>query len=406
MEKTGWLGEDVWYAHGIWFDDAEIAQLAATGTHVAHCPASNLRLGSGICKVPQLLDAGVNVALAVDGSASNDASSMTREMQLALLVHRVGTGVGAMPAQRVLRMATRGGAKLLGRDEIGQLEPGAAADLAVFRLDRVDFAGAMHDPASAILYCGSGVRADYTIVAGKVLVEAGRLVGIDEERLFHRANEIAARLVGQAERTTGVSYLDPPPAEQHRPTRSPGCRWCALVNNAHDHDRSCRQRQDQPRHRLPDEAGQGAPHLRHAVPPARGGAQAAQRADGDGEPVRGDADIDHRLRRTGRGGADDPRQAGARAGQPRETVRAASPDRRRLRPPADPRAGQRAPGRAGHKTTDPRPAGDGRGLRSGLGVGGGLLRRRPRRGGDGRRHRPADGAARRRRRRGRPASAW
>jgi cytosine/adenosine deaminase-related metal-dependent hydrolase len=199
MAKTGWLGEDVWYAHGIWFDNDEIDRLAATGTNVAHCPASNLRLGSGICKVPQLLDAGVNVGLAVDGSASNDASSMTRELQLALLVHRVGTGVGAVPAERVLRMATRGGAKLLGRDEIGRLEPGAAADLAVFRLDRVDFAGAMHDPASAILYCGSGIRADYTIVAGNVLVEDGRLVGIDEERLFHRANEIATRLVDQAD---------------------------------------------------------------------------------------------------------------------------------------------------------------------------------------------------------------
>ena len=88
---------------------------------------------------------------------------------------------------------------LLGRQEIGRLEPGAAADLAVFRLDRVDFAGAMHDPAAAILYCGSGIRADYTIVAGRVLVEGGRLVGIDEERLFHRANEIAARLVGMAD---------------------------------------------------------------------------------------------------------------------------------------------------------------------------------------------------------------
>ena len=210
MEKTGWLGPDVWYAHGIWFDDDEIALLAATGTHVAHCPASNLRLGSGICKVPQLLDAGVNVGLAVDGSASNDASSMTREMQLALLVHRVGTGVTAMPAERVLRMATRGGAKLLGRDEIGRLEPGAAADLAVFRLDRIDFAGAMHDPAAAILYCGSGVRADMTIVAGRVLVEAGRLVGVDEERLFHRANEVAGRMVASAEAVTGVSYLEPP----------------------------------------------------------------------------------------------------------------------------------------------------------------------------------------------------
>lgn len=206
MEEAGWLGPDVWFAHGIWFDDDEIARLAATGTHVAHCPASNLRLGSGICRVPRLLDAGVNVGLAVDGSASNDASSMTREMQLALLVHRVGTGVAAMPARRVLEMATRGGARLLGRDEIGRLEPGAAADLAIFRLDRVDFAGAMHDPASAILFCGSGVRADCTVVAGRVLVEDGRLVGVDERRLFHRANEIAGRLVTAAESSTGLSY--------------------------------------------------------------------------------------------------------------------------------------------------------------------------------------------------------
>ena len=198
MENTGWVGEDVWYAHGIHFDDEEIRTLAATGTGIAHCPASNLRLGSGICKVPQLLEAGVNVGLAADGSASNDASSMVREMQLALLVHRVGTAVDAMPAQTVLHMATRGGAKLLGRPDIGQLKIGAAADLAVFRLDRVEFAGAMRDPAAAILFCGSGLRADYTIVAGRVLVEKGELVGIDEERLFHRANEIAERLLQPA----------------------------------------------------------------------------------------------------------------------------------------------------------------------------------------------------------------
>ncbi len=194
MIGTGWVGEDVWFAHGIYFEDEEIRQLASTGTGIAHCPASNLRLGSGVCKVPRLLEAGVNVGLAVDGSASNDASSMVREMQLALLLHRVTTAVDALPPAQVLSLATVGSAKLLGRPELGRLTVGAAGDAAIFRLDRVDFAGAMRDPASAILYCGSAVRADCTIVAGEVLVENGHLVGIDEQRLFHRANEIAAGL--------------------------------------------------------------------------------------------------------------------------------------------------------------------------------------------------------------------
>lgn len=206
MEKTGWVGEDVWYAHGIYFNDDEIKMLAETGTGIAHCPASNLRLGSGICKVPQLVEAGVNVGLAVDGSASNDASSMVREMQLALLVHRVGTGVDAMPARRVLELATLGSARLLGQPEIGQLKVGCAADLALFKLDRIDFAGAMHDPASAILFCGSGLRAEYTIVNGKILVERGKLVHTDEQELFHRANEIAERMLSQTEKKSGVSY--------------------------------------------------------------------------------------------------------------------------------------------------------------------------------------------------------
>ncbi|MFH0878222.1 MAG: 8-oxoguanine deaminase, partial [Lentisphaerota bacterium] len=169
MEKTGWVGPDVWYAHGIFFNDEEIKRLAETKTGIAHCPSSNLRLGSGICKVPQLMDAGVRVGLAVDGSASNDSSNFVREMQMALLVHRVGTAVDAMPPQKVLRLATVGGAEILGQPEIGRIQEGCAADLALFRLDRIDFAGAMSDPASALLFCGAGPRAEYTMVNGRVL---------------------------------------------------------------------------------------------------------------------------------------------------------------------------------------------------------------------------------------------
>jgi cytosine/adenosine deaminase-related metal-dependent hydrolase len=167
---------------------------------VAHCPCSNLRLGSGICHVPPLLEAGVRVGIAVDGSASNDSSNLLKEMQTALLVHRVGTGVTSMPPQKVIRMATRGGAEILGQPEIGQIKPGMAADLALFRLDRIDFAGAMADPAHAVLFCGSAPRAEYTIVAGKVLVEKGELVNIDEKAVFHQANGLAADLLKKAGR--------------------------------------------------------------------------------------------------------------------------------------------------------------------------------------------------------------
>ncbi|HMO05374.1 MAG TPA: 8-oxoguanine deaminase [Kiritimatiellia bacterium] len=198
MEKTGWLGPDVWFAHGIYFNEGEIARLAATRTGIAHCPTSNLRLGSGIAPVPAMLKAGVRVGLAVDGSASNDSSSLSRELQMALLVHRVGTAVDAMPAPTVVRMATRGGADLLGWPDAGWIGPGALADLALFRLDRIEYAGAMTDPAAAILYCGAGARADYTIVNGIIRVAKGELLGVDEQRLFHHANDVTANLLKKA----------------------------------------------------------------------------------------------------------------------------------------------------------------------------------------------------------------
>ncbi len=198
MESVGWVGPDVWYAHGIWFKPDEIKRLGELNCGVAHCPCSNLRLGSGICHVPALRAAGVRVGIAVDGSASNDSSNLLKEMQTALLVHRVGTGVTAMPPDQVIRMATRGGASILGQPEIGQIKPGMAADLALFRLDRIDFAGALTDSAHAVLFCGSAPRAEYTIVAGKVLVAQGALTGLDEKEVFHRANDLTAGLLRQA----------------------------------------------------------------------------------------------------------------------------------------------------------------------------------------------------------------
>ena len=206
MESTGWVGPDVWFAHGIYFNDAEIRRLAETKTGISHCPVSNLRLGSGIAPIPKMLKAGVPVGIGVDGSASNDSSNYLRELQLALLVHRVGTAVDAMPPQHVFRMATVGGAQVLGQPEIGQIKAGFAADLAAFRLDRIDYAGAMTDPASALLFCGAGPRAEYTIVAGKVLVEHGKLLGVDEGALWERANDVAEQMLSAAEKKLGVSY--------------------------------------------------------------------------------------------------------------------------------------------------------------------------------------------------------
>jgi len=198
MEELDWLGSDVWFAHCVHLNDNEIALMAKTGTGVAHCPVSNLRLGSGIAPVPRMLDAGVPVGLAVDGSASNDSSNMLRELQTALLVHRVGTGVESMPARRVLEMATVGGARVLGRDDIGVLAPGKAADLAMFDLRGVEYAGATHDPVSALLFCGPGARAELVMVNGEVVVKDKHLVRLDEHLVAERARRASADLLKAA----------------------------------------------------------------------------------------------------------------------------------------------------------------------------------------------------------------
>jgi 8-oxoguanine deaminase len=206
MEELEWLGDDVWFAHGVHFTDDELHLLAKTQTGIAHCPTSNLRLGSGIARVPEMLDLDIPVGLAVDGSASNDCSNMLLELRQALLVHRVGTGVDRMSPRATLRMATRGGARVLGRDEIGSLEVGKAADLALFRLDDIGLTGALHDPVAApILSFGTG-RTDYTIVNGEVVVEQGQLVGIDTQELIDEANKIAENMVQVASLRTGIDY--------------------------------------------------------------------------------------------------------------------------------------------------------------------------------------------------------
>ncbi len=167
LESVDWLGPDVWLAHGIWFEDEEIARLGKAGVGIAHCPSSNMRLGSGICRVRDLRAAGCPVGLAVDGSASNDSSHMLAELRQTLLLHRVTAGAAGMTVDEVLEMATLGGAGCLGRDDVGALEVGRACDLALFDLQAIGYDGA-HDPVASLLLCHpEPVRA--VVVGGRLI---------------------------------------------------------------------------------------------------------------------------------------------------------------------------------------------------------------------------------------------
>ena len=194
-EDLGWLGHDVWHAHCVHLSGEEIALFAATGTGVAHCPSSNMRLASGIAPIREMLDARVKVGIAVDGSASNDSSHMLAEARQALLLQRVKGNPAALCAQEALEIGTLGGAAVLGRDDIGALAPGMAADFIGFDLERLDYAGAGHDPLAALLFC-SPQNVDLSVINGRVRVEQGRIVDLELEPLVRRHNEISREMVG------------------------------------------------------------------------------------------------------------------------------------------------------------------------------------------------------------------
>jgi cytosine/adenosine deaminase-related metal-dependent hydrolase len=200
-ESLGWLGPDVWCAHCVKLDAAGIAQFARTGTGVAHCPCSNMRLSSGIAPIRAMRDAGVPVSIAVDGSASNDSSHLLAEARQALLLQRV-TGA-AMTAREVLEMATRGGAQVLGRDDIGALAPGMAADIVTFPLGDIGLAGALHDPLAALLFC-QVPRVQHNIVHGRVVVQDGRLTSVELPTLIEQHNRLARELVGGVSQSAAV----------------------------------------------------------------------------------------------------------------------------------------------------------------------------------------------------------
>jgi len=198
MEDLDWLGNDVWYAHGVHFNDDELKLLAETGTGVAHCPASNMRLGSGIARIPEMLTSGIPVGLAVDGSASNDSSDMVGEMRQALLLHRVNSGADAITAEQVLEMATLGSARLLGRNDIGSLEAGKAADIAIFDLNKLEYTGALSDPLAALIFSGINHEVATTIVNGEIVVQAGKLMNVEEDEIIRNGNNIAKDILKKA----------------------------------------------------------------------------------------------------------------------------------------------------------------------------------------------------------------
>lgn len=205
MDVLNWTGCDVWFAHSVYANKEEIALYARTGCGVAHCPASNMRLASGIAPIQDMLLAGVKVGLGVDGSASNDGSNLLEETRLAMLVARLRSGLSGaslsgsdasalMTARQALEIATLGGAAVLGRQDIGSLEPGKCADLCAFRLDQIEYAGALHDPVAALVFCAPA-RAAYTMVGGRFVVREGQITTIDLPVMIERHNRAARRLV-------------------------------------------------------------------------------------------------------------------------------------------------------------------------------------------------------------------
>ena len=193
-EDLGWVGADVWHAHMVHPSADEVTRLGATRTGVAHCPTSNMRLASGIAPLRALRSAGARVGLGVDGSASNDGSHLLAEARQALLLHRVGGDPAALSAHDALWLATRGGAEVLGRDDIGQLAPGMAADLVGYRLDTLGLAGgAVHDPLAALVFC-QPPNVDLSVINGAIRVQDGHLLNVDLPVLIERHNAIAHAL--------------------------------------------------------------------------------------------------------------------------------------------------------------------------------------------------------------------
>ncbi len=195
MEKLNWIGEDVFFAHGIWFNDDEMKFLAETRTGIAHCPTSNMRLGSGIARVKEMIEMGIPVSLAVDGSSSNDSSDMLGEVRNCMLLQRVRYGHNAITARDALEVAIKGGAEMLGFNKLGVIKEGYGADLIGVNIKDFQYAGSLSDPLAAIVFTGYNHNIDLNIVNGRIVVAKGKVVGLDEEELKEKVNQISLNLM-------------------------------------------------------------------------------------------------------------------------------------------------------------------------------------------------------------------
>jgi len=207
LENLNWINENVWVAHAVHLSDEEIAKMGKCGMGISHCPSSNMRLGSGIARIKEMLKAGVAVSLGVDGSASNDSSNMLSEIRQAMLLSRLRKPEYWLTAREVLRIATRGGAMALGRNDMGSLEIGKQADIAMFSLNHLEYAGALSDPLAALVFTQRMRPVDYLMVNGKIQIENGKSK-VNLQNLVKKQNEISKKLIQKAQQNTGVDFLE------------------------------------------------------------------------------------------------------------------------------------------------------------------------------------------------------
>lgn len=209
LDSLDWLTDHTWVAHAVHLQDDELKRLADTGTGVSHCPSSNQRLGSGIARVKEMLDQGVPVGMGVDGSASNDSGNMLAELRQALMISRLREQAHWLNVREVLWMATRGGAAVLGRDDIGELAVGKQADLALFSVQGLEYAGSLSDPLAALLFTVRTSPVDHLIVSGKIQIKEG-IPKVNLDQLIQQQNRISEEMLDQATRRTGLDFRNPP----------------------------------------------------------------------------------------------------------------------------------------------------------------------------------------------------
>lgn len=207
LRRLGWLGKDIYLAHGVQLNDDEVKLIAESGTGIAHCPASNMFLNSGVCRVPDLLESGANVGLAVDGSASNNSSNMMTEIRTAYLVHQLTYGNKAPTAEQILEIATIGSAKVLGRDDIGSIAPNMAADIVLMNWNQLQYSGGCNDPVACIVMSGDSKMVDTVLVNGKIVVKKGNLTTIDEQKETEWINRVGKDMLRRA--SVRVKGLEP-----------------------------------------------------------------------------------------------------------------------------------------------------------------------------------------------------